>query len=142
MDDDTVDLPALAAEPANREVLAYLEGRSAHSDVVEDLLTSVGRLGDVRVYCPDPSRYRSVAVTTGGVVFGFALGMSEVGLRVGPLLDRAVATGAEPLPEAGDGWAKFVLFRPDRPRVDLEFWARQAHAVARVRPSQASPAGE
>jgi hypothetical protein len=118
-------------DEVNRDVLGFLHGRSAHSDVADALRDAVGPLGDVQIDCPNWSEYRYVTVSTKGIIFGFAIGMETIGLRVGPLKERAIRTGADDLPQAGEHWAEFTLWRPDWPRPDLEFWARKAYLFAR-----------
>lgn len=126
------EVPAAWRGARNESVLAYLGGLSAHSDVAEALARAVAPLGDVQRFCPDPAAYRSVAVATGGVVFGFAAGMGLVGFRLAPgLKARALATGADDCPEAGPDWVAFTLFRHDWPEPDLPFWAREAYLSAR-----------
>lgn len=122
----------LLANPANRAVLAVLHDKSAHSDVGSIFLAATRPLGDVQVYCPDWSNCRFVVAATQTVVFGGALGMSLVAFRLDEKMKaRALATGGESWPEAGPAWVTFQLFRYDWPRVDVEFWARQAYVCAR-----------
>jgi len=96
------------------------------------LVEAVGSLGDVQSFCPEPSQYRYVVLSTKGVVFGFAVGANTVGLRVGAsALERAKRTGADDALQIGKDWAVFTLFRNDWPAVDLGFWARKAYAFSR-----------
>lgn len=120
-----------AGDEVNRGVLKFLHGRCAHSDIALALRRAVEPLGDVQIDCPNWSEYRYVTVSTKGVIFGFAIGMQTIGLRVGPLKERAIRTGAEELPEAGNGWAAFTLWRADWPDPDLRFWARKAYLFTR-----------
>jgi hypothetical protein len=124
----------LHAHGANARVLSYLDGRSAHSDCAEILADAVRPLGDVQLFCPDPSAYRYVTASTKGLVFGFALGMGTVAFRLDERMRaRAIETGGEPLPECGDEWVAVVRGRPDDdwPSVDVRFWARKAYEHAR-----------
>ena len=126
------EVPTALHSGVNATVLAYLDGLSAHSDVSEALGRAVAPLGDVQTFCPDPTQYRYVAVSTCGVVFGFAVGMAVVGFRPPPELKaRALRTGAVDCPEAGPEWVSFTLFRSDWPEPDLRFWARAAYVAAR-----------
>ena len=126
------EVPTALRSEANATVLAYLDGLSAHGDVSEALAQAVAPLGDVRTFSPDPAQYRYVAVSTRGVVFGFAVGMATVGFRPAPELKaRALRTGATDCPEAGPDWVSFTLFRSDWPEPDLRFWARAAYVAAR-----------
>ena len=127
------EVPKQLLTPVNADVLRYVAGKSAHSDVGEALAEAVSSLGDVQRFCPDPSQYRYVLVSTMGVVFGFAAGMDSVGLRVGSSnLERAKHTGANDALRIGEDWSAFTLFRSDWPEVDLKFWARKAYAFARA----------
>jgi hypothetical protein len=125
-------IPEVLRGAANEAVFAHLRDLSAHSDVTAALEGAVAPLGDVRTFCPDPSRYKYVAFATRGVVFAFAAGMNSVGLRLSPEIKaRAVATGAADLPHAGPEWVSITLFRDDWPEPDLGFWARKAYVFAR-----------
>ena len=116
----------------NRPVLRYLEGLSAHSDIVDALGTALKPLGDVQRFCPDPQAYRYEAASTRGIIFAVAVGMNTIGFRLDDRLKRrALASGGAPFPECGPDWVSFTLFRDDWPRVDLEFWARKAYVAAR-----------
>jgi len=128
----SVPVPEALQNSTNTSVLEYIKDCSAHSDVVEALAEAVAPLGDVQTFCPDPSTYRYVLVSTKDVVFGLAAGMKTVAFRLDPLLkDHALQTGATDLPEAGPDWVSFTLFRDDWPEVDLMFWARKAYVFAR-----------
>jgi hypothetical protein len=125
--------PRLAA-PVNARILAYLEGRSAHSDCADLLTDAVQPLGDVQLFCPDPALYRYVIASTRDVVFGLAIGMSTVAFRLDARMKaRALVTGGEAVPECGDEWVAVVHDLPDSdwPSVDVRFWARKAYAHAR-----------
>ena len=116
----------------NRPVLDFIRGASAHSDVAEALRKSVGPLGDVQMFCSDPSKYGYVVVSTKSTIFGFAIGMDTVAFKLNtPFDQRALVTGGKTFPELGDEWCSFTLFRDDWPEVDLLFWARKAYVYAR-----------
>lgn len=128
------DVPAELDTPVNRQVLGHVVGMSAHSDVVEALVTALRPLGDVQRFCPDPHAYRSVVASTRGVVFAVALDTNTVGVRLDERMEaRALGSGGAPFPECGPGWVAFTLFRDDWPRADLEFWVRKAYVAARER---------
>jgi hypothetical protein len=125
-------VPDLLRRAENREVLAFLEGRSAHSDVADTLLQAAAPLGDVQSFCPDLAGYGYVLLSTQGIVFAFAVGMNQVGVRLDDEYKRrALETGGRDAPEIGQDWAAFQLFRSDFPAVDLPFWTRKAYAMAR-----------
>jgi hypothetical protein len=125
-------IPNTAANHWNKPVFDFLRDSSAHSDVTEALLQSVKPLGDVQSHCPDPFKYRYLVVLTRSIIFGFAIGMKTVGFRLNPPFnERALATGGGLIPELGEEWISFTLFRDDWPEVDLSFWARKAYVYAR-----------
>ena len=125
-------IPVLLQHAANQPVLAHPQDASAHSDISEALLKAVKPLGDVQTFCPDPSRYRYVVVSTKGVVFGFAVGMNMLAFRLPPPFpERALASGGATIPELGKEWISFTLFRDDWPAPDIVFWARKAYVGAR-----------
>jgi len=116
----------------NRQVLQYLQDKSAHSDVADALTTALEPLGDVQIHCPDWQANRYVAASTRDLIFAFAVGMSTVAFRLDDRMKpRALASGAEPYPACGKEWVAFTLFRDDWPKPDLEFWARKAYVAAR-----------
>jgi len=116
----------------NRPVLDFIQGSSAHSDVAEALLQAVKPLGDVQVFCPDPSEYGYVVVSTKGIIFGFSIGMDTIAFRLDTLFyQRALATGGTAITELNDKWVSFIPYRDDWPEVDLLFWARKAYVCAR-----------
>ncbi len=127
-----VEVPERLRRPINREVLGYLEGCSAHSDVAEAFSRALEGLGEVECFCPDPAAYRYVLAATRGVIFGVAVGQGTIGLRLWEgRRSRALAAGAGALPEAGLDWVAMTLFRPGWPRVDLAYWVRQAYVGVR-----------
>ena len=118
----------------NRKVLAYLADKSAHSDIVDVLCAAAKPLGDVQLFCPDWQAYRHVVASSGGIIFGVALGMDTVAFRLDlRMKDRALATGGVALPGCGDEWVAVVHHLPDSdwPAVDVPFWARKAYVHAR-----------
>lgn len=120
--------------PLSTRVLAYLKGKSAHSDIAGALSAAVRPLGDAQQFCPDPAGYGYVVVSTLGIVFGFAVGADTIAFRLDPRMrERALATGGELVPECGDEWVAVVHHRPDDdwPAVDLQFWARKSYVHAR-----------
>lgn len=125
---------SVAANPANKRVLGYLADKSAHSDIAEVLQKAVKPLGDAQLACPDWKNYRYVVASTGGVVFGVALGMDTVAFRLDERMRvRALATGGEAFPQCGPEWVAVVHSLPDSdwPAVDVGFWARKAYVHAR-----------
>jgi hypothetical protein len=126
------DIPRDLMHTLNEPVLRYIRDLSAHGDVAEALLESVKPLGDVQTFCPDPSQYRYIVVSTQQIIFGFAVGMNEIVFRLDARMkNRALATGGVAFPICGDDWICFTPFRDDWPTVDLPFWARKAYVYAR-----------
>lgn len=125
-------IPDTMYNQINRDVLAFLEGKSAHSDLASALFEAAGPLGDVRFYSSDPDNYGYVILAVEDVVFGVACGMSEVSFRLDETYkERALETGARDATELGPDWAAFRIFRSDYPAVDLVFWTRKAYLMAR-----------
>ncbi|HSC28328.1 MAG TPA: hypothetical protein VLD67_13700 [Vicinamibacterales bacterium] len=127
-------LSALMSEEVNRAVLAYLQDKSAHSDITAVLERAVEPLGDVQLYSPDPSAYRYVVASTKSIIFGFVVGMNTMVFRLDERMrERAIATGGIAYPECGAEWVAVLDHRPDSdwPAVDVRFWARKAYVYAR-----------
>ena len=125
-------IPGSLLNPFNTAVLGYIADGSAHSDVAEALLQAVRPLAGVQSYCPDPARYRYVAVFTETIIFAFAIGMKTVAFRLDARSHQhALQVGAMPIPELKDEWLRFDLFQGDRPDTDLLFWARKAYLRAK-----------
>ena len=125
-------VPAALLSPVNETVLAYLDAKSAHSDVAEALLQAVAPLGDVQKFCPNPRAYKYQLVSTRGVIFGLAVGMSMIAFRLDPVFkERALITGGKDAGQIGREWVSFLVFQNDWPAVDLTFWARKAYVFAR-----------
>ena len=126
------EIPNNISNRLNKAVLDFVRDSSAHSDLTEALMATVEPLGDVQVFCPDPSEYRYVVVSTKGIIFGFAIGMNTIAFRLNaPFNQRALATGGNAIPELGDEWVSFIPSRDDWPKVDLLFWARKAYVYVR-----------
>jgi len=127
-------LPATLINRINAPVLAHVKNLSAHSDIAEPLLAAVKPLGDVQSFCPEPSAYRYLVVSTNGIIFGLALGMNTLAFRLDARMKlRALATGAKAYPECGENWVSVLPLGNDAdwPAVDLRFWALKAYAHAR-----------
>jgi hypothetical protein len=122
------EVPNSFSNKWNKGVFDFLQKYSAHSDVAEILIKATKKLGDVQSFCPDPSEFRYVVVSTKGVIFGFAIGMELIAFRLCPVFQkRAIETGGERISGLGEEWVGFTLFRADWPEVDSVFWARQAY---------------
>ena len=125
-------LPASVHNDKNDDILMFLQGKSAHSDLVDVLVEAAAPLGDVQLYSSEPANYGYVALATQDVVFAVAYGMSRVGLRLDKAFkERALETGGVDAIEVGPDWVTFELFRTNYPAVDLLFWVRKAYLIAR-----------
>jgi hypothetical protein len=123
--------PALSNDPANRQAMSHLRGKSAHSDLAMPLFDAVRGLPDAETWCADPERFGFVVAHTDGVVFAFAEGMHGLTLRLPPEASReAVAAGANAAQVGGDWWF-FPLFVNARIDRHIEEWAERAYAYAR-----------
>jgi hypothetical protein len=118
--------------PANRAVYGYIKNLSVDPEVAEPLTTAIKPLGDVQVFIPDPGSCSYCAVSTKGIIFGFAIGRGIIVFRLDEKMKaRAVATGGAAFPESGPEWVGFEPFRCDWPKIDFEFWARKAYCFVR-----------
>jgi hypothetical protein len=115
----------------NPNVEKYYSELSAHSDVAEEFLKSLKRLGDCRV-SGGGNDYAALYAVTNGLVFCAAAGMSETYWRLRPSdVKIAKATGANRT-AVGPEWMEVVLFRPDWPQPDIAYWALRAYDFART----------
>lgn len=116
----------------NRDILIFLQGKSAHSDVADVLIEASAPLGDVQLYSSEPANYGYIVLTTQVVVFAAAYGISQITFRLDETFKRrALKTGGFNATEIGPDWVTFELFRTNYPAVDLPFWARKAYLIAR-----------
>ena len=126
------NVPTELQTSINRQVLDYVEGLSAHSDIAEALCAALEPLGDVQIFCLDCQQYLYVVASTKGSIIALAVGMNTIGFRLdGRMKVRALASGGVPYVECGKQWVSFTLFRNDWPKIDVEFWARKAYVAAR-----------
>ncbi|MDH3857935.1 MAG: hypothetical protein OEV07_08075 [Gammaproteobacteria bacterium] len=125
-------LPASVSNDKNQDILMFLQGKNAHSDVADVLIEASAPLGDVQLYSSEPANYGYIVLTTQDVVFAVAYGMSQIGFRLDETFKgRALETGGLNATEVGPDWVAFDLFRTNYPVVDLLFWARKAYLIAR-----------
>jgi hypothetical protein len=128
----TEEIPIDLRTRINKQVLEYIADKSAHSDLSDAMMTALKPLGDVQLFCPDWAQYRYVVASTKGIIFAFAVGMRALAFRLDETMKaRALATGASAHTQCGDDWVLFEVFRSDWPKVDLEFWGRNAYVAAR-----------
>ena len=125
-------LPASVHTDKNHDILRFLQGKSAHSDIAEVLVEAAASLGDVQHYSSEPANFGYVVLTTRDVVFAAAYGMSQIGFRLDETFKgRALETGGFDATEVGPDWVTFELFRTNYPAVDLLFWVQKAYIIAR-----------
>jgi hypothetical protein len=118
------------AAEINCTVFNYIKNLSAHSDISERLLKAIKPCGDVQIFQPDVYRY--LAVSTQGIIFGFAIGQHEIAFRLNERRKAiALETGGKSFPACGPGWVVFRSFLSDYPKIDLEFWALKAYVNVR-----------
>jgi hypothetical protein len=104
-------LPEALQQGQNQMVLAYLAGKSAHSDIAIPLWQAVKELPGVRLYCSDRDHFGYVVVYVGTLAFGFAEGMSGVTLRLPPMFaEQLISQGAEHRATLGPEWTFLRLF--------------------------------
>lgn len=126
------EVPEALRTHRNSRVLAFSANLSAHSDITQAFGEALKPLGDVQRHGSRPTSHGCEIASTGGTIFSFAYGMNAVAFRLDDRMKvRALASGAEAIPECGPEWVTFTLFRDDWPRVDLEFAARKAYVSAR-----------
>lgn len=116
----------------NPEAEEYFESRSAHSDISQELLAAVKRLGEYEERYARAIDFPALFLVTNNTVFCGAAGMSETYWRLRPS-DVAIAlkSSAE-LSEVGPSWVVFTLYRSDWPKPDLSHWSLRAYDFART----------
>ncbi len=116
----------------NPEVKKFFKPLSAHSDVAEELLKSLRRLGEYEVVQANALEYGAFYAVTSQVAFCGASGMRDTYWRLRPSdRDIAIASGAEPA-SIGAEWIKIECFRSNWPNPDLMHWALRAYDYART----------
>jgi hypothetical protein len=139
MPEPALDLASRFPQPANREVVEFLNrtSPSAHGDLAERLLELVADLPCLS-FCPDPRRYAYCLLhTEGGVIFALATGMRSLSFRLARSdVSEALAAGASARSELGTGWVSFEAFPPEVPTRELlerlRQWCRRACEAARA----------
>jgi hypothetical protein len=118
---------------SNRLVFNYIKNLSAHPDLAQILIAAVKYPGDVQIYSPDFSSCRYVAVSTQGIIFGFAIGTNTIAFRLNERMKAvAIKTGEKPYPECGADWVEFSSGgRGEWPATDWDFWALRAYLNVR-----------
>jgi hypothetical protein len=116
---------------ANSEAEAFFCALSAHSDLADELLTSLKPLGEYEVLYAS-REYGAIFAVTKSTVFCGAAGMNSTYWRLRPAdHEVALATGACRAP-IGPKWVTIELFRSNWPKPDLRFWALRAYDFART----------
>jgi hypothetical protein len=115
----------------NSEVELYFKDLSAHSDVSEEFLASLKKLGEYEL-CGTSKEFAAPYIVTENTIFCAAAGMSETYWRLRPSdIAIALATGAEPA-AVGSEWVVITLFRSNWPKPDLAYWALRSYDFART----------
>ncbi len=125
--------------PENETIIQFLKQYqpSAHSDVVDLLISSTDEL-EVEFYCPDTDNHAYyLAHTHNGIAFGAAIGLSALMYRLPQqAISGALSKGGEIIKDIGDNWVSFNPFWPEENRSqrinDMSHWCRLAyhHALA------------
>ena len=131
-----IPIPQNLLNEENREILAYIKGQSAHSDVCEPFLKSVQQFDDVEIYCPDWQNYRYVIVyNEQSIIFGFVIGMSSLYLRLPETHHQdLIDQNANKASNISSNWYTFPLFRSYECEEKLDYWVREAHKYAKSKP--------
>lgn len=115
----------------NSEAELFFASQQAHSDVAQDFLASLRKLGEYERR-GGGGQFSAPYAVTADFVFCGAVGMSETYWRLRPAdVEVALATGAALIP-LGTDWISITLFRSNWPKPDLPFWALRAYDYART----------
>ena len=128
------EIPEYLNGSMNQKVLAHINGTSAHSDISEALLDAIKPLGDVQVFCPDFDSFKYVCVSTKEIIFGIAIGMRTIVLKLDARMkSRALTMGQRLYPDCGDDWVAFdnPTSDGDWPSIDYRFWTLKSYVYAR-----------
>ena len=120
-------LPKSLVTKANAQVLRYLDGKYAHSDLVEKFTYTAELLDDVTFYCPDIEDYRYVIAHTESVIFAFASGMRSIKFRLNREQSKRAAEQGGEVVGGLEGWMCFRIFNHE---VDLLGWCMEAYTYA------------
>lgn len=82
------NLPLLIDRAKNAEVLAYLNGRSCHGDIIEPIDSVLRTISDVGWFCPEKHNFSYCCWYVRGLIFAFGTGMREITLRLPPLQSK------------------------------------------------------
>ena len=95
-------IPGYLLNDQNREVLAYLEGKSCHSDIVEPINQVIRHYPEVHSYCADRVNFSYTCWYKDQTIIAFAIGMGNVYFRLPNMANLPdVLTDA---PKAGPHW--------------------------------------
>lgn len=112
-------------------MLAWLEGKSAHSDPAEALRRAAEGLPGFGDFTPDGASFAYYVVHRGPVIFGFVEGMNGATLRLPAARVAALAArGARCARHVGPDWVFLPLYVPGGFAGELPLLAREAHAFA------------
>jgi len=105
------DLPEEIDLHGNQTVLAYLQGRSCHSDIAIPFEHSA-HAAMLGIYCSNPKHYGYLVAHRQGHIVAFAEGMNGVSIKL-PEEEQAIlhSLGAKPIPIL-PGWLHIPLYGP------------------------------
>ena len=106
----------------NKAVLAFLNGKSCHSDAIEPLDSILKSVEGVSFFCPDVNNFSYAIWFKGDRIIAYCEGMQEVGLRLSTA-DHAevLSDGGRELKTVGAGWYALANNHPS-----IECWAHRA----------------
>lgn len=126
-------LPDSLATESNRPVIAFLDGKSAHSDICEPLSLAIQGLENTEKFSPNWQEYRYFIAHTNSVIFAFATGMSAIHLRLqNEHREALLAQRAYQAEKVGPLWYGFPLFGGFECEQNLKHWAAEAHKYASI----------
>jgi hypothetical protein len=97
--------------------------------------SAVRTFHNVELYCSDRENFGYVFAYTGRIIFGFAVGMSEVCLKLPPALALlAIRAGAVETTGPGPGWISFKLFGIGGFESEIDYWVGEAYKLATAPP--------
>ncbi|MCG7919920.1 MAG: hypothetical protein N0C81_18885 [Candidatus Thiodiazotropha lotti] len=75
-------IPSELDNPLNQQILTHLDGQSCHTDIIAPIEKCLSELEGVKSYFPDSQNFAYMLWYVNGIVFAYASGMRNVGLRL------------------------------------------------------------
>jgi hypothetical protein len=125
-------VPLAIDDLRNHSALAFVRDLSTHSDLWDKLWGALKQYKDVETFCPDPANYRYAVAYVGSRIFAFAVGMSNIYVRLDPdSRARALAKGALDDEVPDSAWVYFRLWQADRIEPDFREFVDLAYVHAK-----------